>query len=85
MWITILAYHLVHAIQHELRMSGLNLSWGSIRDIMCTQVKVSAKMNSCDGKTTHIRTVTEPEPEQRKILKALRITSFPMPKEIVVC
>jgi len=83
MWITLLAYHLTHTIRYQLQVHGIDLSWKSIRDIMNTQVRVSTKVNQTNGKTCHIRTTTEAEPMQKKILQALGLP-FKALKRLIV-
>jgi transposase len=85
MWITLLAYHLTHTIRYQLQEHGIDLSWKSIRDIMRTQVRVSTKVNQSDGKTCHIRTTTEAEPMQKKILQALGLPFKALKRLIVEC
>jgi hypothetical protein len=37
LFITLLAYHLVHTLRYQLKQQGIQLSWDSIRNIMSTQ------------------------------------------------
>ena len=41
LFITLLAYHLVHTLRYQLKQQGIHLSWDSIRNIMSTQPPVS--------------------------------------------
>jgi transposase len=77
LFITVLAYHLVHAIRFKLKKAGINSSWTSIRNILSTQCRVTVSMRCKDGGTVHIRKSTRPEPGQQEIFSALGIKSYP--------
>jgi len=40
LFITLLAYHLVHTLRHQLKLQGIHLSWNSIRNMMSTQQRI---------------------------------------------
>ncbi|MCK5188964.1 MAG: IS1634 family transposase, partial [Methylococcales bacterium] len=40
LFITLLAYHLVHTLRYQLKQQGIHLSWESIRNIMSTQQRI---------------------------------------------
>jgi len=82
MWITILAYHLVHSIIHQLRGHNINLSWQSIRNRLNSQVRVTSSAMCEDGKMVHIRTTTEPEEFVKEIYRGLGISQKPLCKTI---
>jgi transposase len=77
LFITVLAYHLVHAIQFRLRQAGILSSWSTIRDILSTQFRVTVSMHSKNGNTIHIRKSTRPEPNQQEIYSALEVQNLP--------
>ena len=78
LFITLLAYHLVHTIRHQLKEKGIHLSWDSIRKILSTQQRVTIEMNTRDKKTVYVRTSTKAEAMQKKIFDALGISSDPI-------
>jgi len=41
LFITLLAYHLVHTLRYQLKQQGIQLSWDSIRNIMSTQQRIT--------------------------------------------
>jgi len=77
-WITLLAYHLTHAIRYKLSEKGLKLSWRSIRDRMSSQSRVSIMLKGAKGKAIHVRTTTEPEAYQKSICIALGYEAKPL-------
>ena len=85
MWITLLAYHLTHAIRYRLQQQEINLSWNSIHDILAGQIRATASMTEEDGTRIHIRTTSAPEPEQTKIYKALGLSLRPLGQTITKC
>ena len=73
LFITLLAYHLVHTLRYQLKQQGIHLSWESIRNIMSTQQRISITLPTDDHKTIHLRTTTKAEVRQKKIYHALNI------------
>ncbi len=77
LFITVLAYHLMKGILHELAMKGIYLNWNTLRRGMSTQVRVTTSMQTEDGKKIYIRASTQPESFHKKIYKALELPSTP--------
>jgi len=77
LFITVLAYHLVHAIRFRLKQSGIHSSWSSLRKILSTQSRVTVSMQCKTDGTVHIRKSTRPEAEQQQIYTALGVKSHP--------
>ena len=80
LFITLLAYHLVHTLRYQLKQQGIQLSWDSIRNIMSTQQRITITLPTDDHKTIHLRTTTKPELRQKQIYAALNIKSDPIGK-----
>lgn len=73
-FISILAYHLLHAIEYSLRVKGDNRSWRKIKEVLRTHQAITIVLPDKEGKYVHhIRTVTVPEAEQREIYQKLSI------------
>jgi transposase len=77
LFITVLAYHLVHAIRFRLKQKENFNSWSTIQKTMSTQSRVTVSMQSKNGETIHIRKSTRPEPDQLLIHSALNLKSHP--------
>lgn len=77
LFITLLAYHLVHTIRSQLKVQGIHDSWESIRRAMENQQRITISLKRKDGKAIHIRKTTQAEPHQKEIYNALGITSQP--------
>ena len=73
LFITLLAYHLVHTLRYQLKQQGIHLSWENIRKIMSTQQRISITLPTDDHKTIHLRTTTKTEVRQKQIYDALNI------------
>jgi len=80
LFITLLAYHLVHTLRYQLKQQGINLSWGSIRNIMSTQQRLTLTLPTEVNKTIHLRTTTQPEVRQQQLFTALSINPDPLGK-----
>lgn len=77
LFISVLAYHLVHTIRFRLKAAGIDLSWHSIRTCLSRQQRVTVEFTDVDGHTLHIRKATRAEPRQVQIYDALGISSRP--------
>ncbi|MDA3832797.1 MAG: IS1634 family transposase [Spirochaetales bacterium] len=77
LFITVLAYHLVHTIRFRLKKEDIFSSWSSLLKLLSTQCRVSVSMQCKNGKTVHVRKSTRPEPRQQEIYSALGIKSHP--------
>ena len=77
LFITVLAYHLVHAIRFRLKQVDIHSSWSSLRKILSTQSRVTVSMQCRNGGTVHVRKSTRPEANQQEIYSALGVKSHP--------
>lgn len=77
LFITVLAYHLVHAIRFRLKQTGNYSSWSSVRKSMSTQSRVTVSMQGKNGETVHVRKSIRPEPNQQLIYSSLGVKSHP--------
>jgi len=73
-FLCVLAYHLLAAIEHRFLQAGVHTSWGTIRDLLRThQVITIALPEDHHGRVLTIRKATTPEPEHRQIYATLGI------------
>lgn len=77
LFISVLAYHLVHTIRFQLKACGIHLSWESVRQALAGQVRITVELKRADGKTVHVRKASRPEPRQQVIYDALGISDRP--------
>jgi transposase len=77
LFITVLAYHLVHTIRFKLKQVQNHSSWSSLRKLLSTQNRVTVSMQCRNDVTVHVRKSTQPEPRQQEIYSALGLQSHP--------
>ena len=65
LFITVLAYHILHAIRFKLRMKGIHDSWSKIRERLSMHTRNSTTQKREDGKVIHIRKSSRPETHQK--------------------
>lgn len=82
-FITVLAYHIINAIQWYLHRSDIYLQWDTIRSLLSTQMRVTTQMTKKDGTKIFIRNTSEPEPSHKMLTKALSIRSKPLKNKIL--
>jgi len=78
LFISICAYHLLAAIQRQLRKGGIIHSWETIRMRMASQCRVTAGMTNEKGERINIRQTTEPESFHREVYHALGMLPKPV-------
>ncbi|MEW6756332.1 MAG: IS1634 family transposase [Candidatus Latescibacterota bacterium] len=76
-FISVLAYHLLHAIEERLRLDGDTRSWATIRDILSTHQVVTITHHGTDGRTYEVRRPSRPEYAHEQIYKRLGLRSTP--------
>ncbi len=76
-FISVLAYHILHTIRYKLKQHGINESWEAIKKDLHMQCRITTTMNCKDGKKLHIRKTSSPTPRQLEIYHALGIPASP--------
>jgi transposase len=77
LFITLLAYHLVHTIRTQLKRHQIHDSWETLRRKLENQQRITISLQREDGKTLHIRKATRAEPHQKAIYDALGLSPQP--------
>jgi len=77
LFITVLAYHVLHTIRVTLRRHGIHDQWTTIRRGLSTHVRITTTMKRDDGKMIHIRKSTRPEMIHTRIYDALHLPHRP--------
>ena len=77
LFLTVIAYQLVQLIRSRLRAHGEHASWTTLRRTLQGQQRVTATFRRPDGRTLHVRTATQAEPEQRALYDALGVDPHP--------
>jgi len=76
-FITLLAYHLLHSIRCYLKQKDIRLSWGKLRDRMSTHCRITNRLNTRAGDTLFIRKCSQPEDFHKMIYDALGLDHSP--------
>ena len=77
-FLCVLAYHLLVAIETTLLNRGLHTSWATVRETLSTHQVVTIVLPTDGGKVLKIRKATTPESEHQELYRLLDI-----PKEII--
>ena len=72
-FLCVLAYHLLAAIEHRFLQAGIHTSWWSIRQQLSTHQVATIVLLTTGGRVLKIRKATTPEPEHRAIYATLCI------------
>lgn len=74
LFITLLAYSVVHSIRYKLKKNGVHLSWNSIRNILSSIHRVTTSMECRDGRILYIPQSEELDDRQVEIYDILGVT-----------
>lgn len=77
-FITLLAYHLLHSIRSSLKQKGINLSWQTIRKRMLNHCRVTNRFITKERNIILIRKCSEPEDFHKVIYDALSFNHVPI-------
>ena len=72
-FLCVLAYHLLAAIEHRFLQQGVHTSWWTLRQTLSTHQVVTIVLPTTDGRVLRIRKATAPEPLHREIYAPLGI------------
>lgn len=72
-FLCVLAYHLLAAIEHRFLQQGVHTSWWTLRQTLNTHQVVTIVLPTTDGRVLRIRKATAPEPPHREIYATLGI------------
>ena len=84
LFITILAYHIMHSILFVLKKAGIDWNWETIRKILTNHVRLTSVLKEKNGNCVHIRKNSVPNSWQKKIYQAMKIAhpSFKSEKNV---
>lgn len=77
LFISVLAYHLVHSLRYRLKKVDIDSSWSGLREQLTGQNRITISMHCKNGDVVHVRKSTRPEPRQQEIYSALGICFHP--------
>jgi transposase len=77
-FITVLAYHLLHFIRYKLNKAGLFHRWKTIRSWLNTHRIQTTRLPKEEGGVIHIRYCTTPTLKQQEVYSALKIINVPL-------
>ena len=72
-FLCVLAYHLLAAIEHRFLQAGIHTSWWTLRQQLSPHQVVTIVLPTTDRRILKIRKATTPEPSHREIYATLRI------------
>jgi transposase len=74
LFVTLLAYSVVHTLRYRLKQNGIHYSWNTIREILSGRVRITTSMKCKEGSMLYIRQSSQPDERQKEIYDALGIT-----------
>lgn len=73
-FLCVLAYHLLVAIENTMREGGVHTSWPTLRDTLRSHQVCTVVLPTRSGDTLRIRQSSTPEPEHREIYQTLGLS-----------
>ncbi len=83
MFISVLAYHILHAIEYKLGQNNDNRLWSTLREVLSTHQRLTIEYNVKEQETVqrhHLRICCNPEPEHKQIYRNLGLNEVPLPR-----
>ena len=77
LFISILAYHLLHTIRYQLKHKGIHESWQTLRQVLQTHCRITTTLQLKNNQSVTIRKTCSPDVNQSVIYKALGIADHP--------
>ena len=77
-FISILAYHLLHAIEQHCRAHGDERSWPTLNAELDTHRALTVELDDAAGRRHHLRLATRPTEEQKRIYRMLGLSEQPL-------
>jgi hypothetical protein len=72
-FLCVLAYHLLVAIENAFLERGIHTSWATLRDVLTTHQVVTVVLPTDDGRVLRLRKGSTPETAHREIYEVLAI------------
>jgi len=87
LFISVLAYHILHTIESRLRMRGDHRSWDTIRKILSTHQRLTIEYDYKEEETVrhgHMRLCDKPETEHKIICHRLGLSDLPLGRRYTI-
>lgn len=85
LFITVLAYHILHSMRTNLKDKGIAYRWKTIRKRMATHTILTSRIKNHEDRTIYVRKCSDPEPFHKMIYDALGLHHLPCkPKKFKV-
>jgi len=83
-FISILAYHLLHSIEYTLKLQGINSRWSTIKRIVSSHKYATIQLPTTDGPVINLRKAGVPEGIHETIYKKLGVKYKNLPKRKII-
>lgn len=75
LFISIIAYHLLHTIRYQLKIKNCNYSWETLRNLLNTQSRITSTIKTQNNQSIRIRKTSSTNPNQIAIYNLLGIVN----------
>jgi len=87
MFISVVAYHILHMIENRLKANGDRRKWSTIRNVLRTheRLTIGYKVKEEDGsiRQKYVRLNSRLEPEHLEIYKMFNLSGVPLPRKML--
>jgi len=87
MFLSVLAYHILHNIEFKLRQHGDHRTWATIREVLSTHQRLTIAYDVKERgelQRHHLRLCSDPEVEHKEIYERLALSDVPLPRKLHV-
>lgn len=82
-FISIIAYHIVHNIQYKLHQSKIFMSFDNIRNDLSNQYRLTTSLTLANEEAVKVRHTSEPTYAQKRIYASLKIKNKPLNNKLI--
>jgi len=85
MFISVLAYHILHGIEFKLRQQNDHRTWATIREILSTHQRLTIEYDVKEQDKVqrhHLRLCSSPEADHKVIYDRLGLNGMPLPRKL---
>ena len=76
-FISILPYHLPHAVEQILLAGGEHRSWPTVKEVLKTQQVITVRLPDAECRAHHLRLASNPSAAQKRIYAMLSLSDRP--------
>ncbi|MEI7563827.1 MAG: IS1634 family transposase [bacterium] len=84
LFIGVLAYHLLNAIEYSMKTAGKSIEWKTMKKLLSTHQRSTTILKDQNKKVYHIRGSSQPEPHHNELYRILKVKDILVRKKACI-